>query len=546
MSIHQSSSSIQAFKMSPNIKFVAFLGIVFVSCAQGANILAVFSVPSPSHLIVEISMAKVLAENGHNVTVVTTLKPHVTHKNINLIHVALTEDEKRLMKDTISNLTQRDNTDVFSSLFRMRQQFGFIANKNRDVMKDPRIKDLYENKDNKFDLVMIGYFLNNFQIAIAQKLKVPVVIATSMFQWEIFNSMLGNPSGVEYVPSINTMVKVGPTMTFSQRINNIISICFQRIFAFLMEKDNAAIYYELYGDDPNMPKYEEINKNVSLVLFNSHGISEGPIRANVPGVVEVGGIQVKEKPDPLPQEIADFLNNATHDAILLSLGSNIQGAYLNPDTVQKMFNVLSQLKQRIIWKWEDLNNTPGKSANILYSKWLPQDDILAHPKVVLFINHAGRGGITESQYHGKPMLSLPVFGDQPGNAVKMVSDGFGLSMSLLTLEEKPFRDNILEILDNPKYTRKVGAFSRLFRDRPLSARQTVLYWTEYVLRHHGAPHLQSPLVHMNFVAANNLDVYALLLCVLIIVLYINKLIIQFIYRKLKASPKMETNAKKSN
>jgi len=295
-----------------------------------------------------------------------------------------------------------------------------------------------------------------------------------------------------------------------------------------------------------MPEYEEINKNVSLVLFNSYAISEGPIRPNVPGVVEVGGIQVKEKPDKLPKEITEFLTNATDGAILLSLGSNIQGSFLNPETVQKMFKVLSSLKQRIIWKWEDLKNTPGKSANILFSKWVPQDDILAHPNVVLFINHAGRGGITESQYHGKPMLSLPVFGDQPGNADKMVYDGFGLSMSLLTLEEKPFRDNILEIIENPKYTQKVRAFSKLFRDRPLTARQTVLYWTEYVLRHHGAPHLQSPLLHMNFIAANNLDVYAVLLCALIALLIVNKLIVQFICRKLTGNKKKETKAKKNN
>jgi len=236
-----------------------------------------------------------------------------------------------------------------------------------------------------------------------------------------------------------------------------LQVSLKHLYCIYFEEDLISIKFtsELYGVDPDMPRYEEINKNVSLVLFNSHAISEGPIRPNVPGVVEVGGIQIKEKPDPLPINIAEFLNNSTDGAILLSLGSNIQGAYINRDTVQKMFNVLSKLKQRIVWKWEDLNNTPGKSDNIFYSKWLPQDDILAHPKVVLFINHAGRGGITESQYHGKPMLSLPVFGDQPGNADKMVNDGFGLSMSLLTLEEKPFHDNILEILDNPKYTQKV-------------------------------------------------------------------------------------------
>lgn len=48
-----------------------------------------------------------------------------------------------------------------------------------------------------------------------------------------------------------------------------------------------------------MPEYDELNRNVSLIFFNPQAPSEGPIRPNVPGVIEVGGIQVKKEPDPL-------------------------------------------------------------------------------------------------------------------------------------------------------------------------------------------------------------------------------------------------------
>lgn len=73
-----------------------------------------------------------------------------------------------------------------------------------------------------------------------------------------------------------------------------------------------------------MPEYSEMLKNTSLVFFSSHAASEGPIRPNVPSAIEIGGIQIKDKPDPLPQNIAEFLGNATDGAILLSLGSNVQ------------------------------------------------------------------------------------------------------------------------------------------------------------------------------------------------------------------------------
>ncbi|SPP86137.1 blast:UDP-glucuronosyltransferase 1-9 [Drosophila guanche] len=135
------------------------------------------------------------------------------------------------------------------------------------------------------------------------------------------------------------------------------------------------------------------------------------------------------------------------------------------------------------------------------------------------------------------MLSLPVFGDQPANADGMVKKGFGLTINLLTLEEQPFREGIEEILSNPKYSQTVSTFSKLYRDRPLTARETVIYWTEYVIRHHGAPHLQSPVMHMSFIAANNLDIYAILAIIVVVLLLLAKAVIKFIIRKLSSKSK---------
>jgi len=137
------------------------------------------------------------------------------------------------------------------------------------------------------------------------------------------------------------------------------------------------------------------------------------------------------------------------------------------------------------------------------------------------------------------MLSLPVFGDQPGNAEDMVRSGFGLTINLLTLEEQPFQEAILEILSNPQYAQKVASFSSLYRDRPMTARESVVYWTEYVIRHHGAAHLQSPLVHMNFITANNIDIYVLFAVILVITTLIFKALVKFIYRRFTSKSKKE-------
>ncbi|XP_053960577.1 UDP-glucuronosyltransferase 2B15-like [Anastrepha ludens] len=207
------------------------------------------------------------------------------------------------------------------------------------------------------------------------------------------------------------------------------------------------------------------------------------------------------------QELEKFLNASNKNgAILFSLGSNMKSSNIQPATIQILYKVLSSLEQNVIWKWEDLAKTPGNASNIFYQKWLPQDDILPHPNLKLFITHAGKGGMVEATYHGVPMVAIPIFADQPLNAAKIVSSGYGTQVDIMNLKEDDFKAAILEVLNNPVYRYNVRKFAKLYRDRPLSARESVVYWVEYVLRHHGAAHMQSPLVRMNFIQSSGLDV----------------------------------------
>jgi glucuronosyltransferase len=69
-----------------------------------------------------------------------------------------------------------------------------------------------------------------------------------------------------------------------------------------------------------------------------------------------------------------------------------------------LLEVFGRLKQRILWKWE-VEEMPDKPSNVMLSKWLPQQDVLAHPKVRLFVSHGGQSSCQESLCHQKPMVS---------------------------------------------------------------------------------------------------------------------------------------------
>lgn len=189
-------------------------------------------------------------------------------------------------------------------------------------------------------------------------------------------------------------------------------------------------------------------RNVSLILLNIHFSSSVP-RPYLPNVIEVGGLQVKSKPSPLPPNLQKFLNDSHDGAILFSLGSNAKSNFLPKETVSMLLGAFRKVKQRVVMKWES-DVLEGKPDNVFISKWLPQDDVLAHKNIKAFISHCGYGGLVEAKYHGVPIIAVPFFGDQPANAAMIEQEGWGIKIDLSTTTEDSLKGVIEEIIYNPR------------------------------------------------------------------------------------------------
>jgi UDP:flavonoid glycosyltransferase YjiC (YdhE family) len=59
--------------------------------------------------------------------------------------------------------------------------------------------------------------------------------------------------------------------------------------------------------------------------------------------------------------------------------------------------------------------------------------------VKLFITHAGLGSLAEGVYHGVPLITMPGFADQFGNAAKAERKGFGIQINWPDLTEERLR-----------------------------------------------------------------------------------------------------------
>ncbi|KAI0760926.1 UDP-Glycosyltransferase/glycogen phosphorylase [Trametes elegans] len=56
------------------------------------------------------------------------------------------------------------------------------------------------------------------------------------------------------------------------------------------------------------------------------------------------------------------------------------------------------------------------------SEWAPQTEVLAHPAVGWCLTHAGHNTVLECLLAGVPMITWPVFSDQPSNAIHLADD----------------------------------------------------------------------------------------------------------------------------
>ena len=57
--------------------------------------------------------------------------------------------------------------------------------------------------------------------------------------------------------------------------------------------------------------------------------------------------------------------------------------------------------------------------------------------------------------------------------------------------------------------------SEQFKDRPTTPQQSVVYWTEYVIRHNGASHFKSPASRLSWFQYFLLDVILVVILLLI-------------------------------
>ncbi|RLU27378.1 hypothetical protein DMN91_001182 [Ooceraea biroi] len=281
----------------------------------------------------------------------------------------------------------------------------------------PEFKKICRKDNNeKFDAVIIEAMSDLSLYVLAHRFNAPLIGILSLgihnYHRYIFGSPIlpSHPSNWE----VNTLVE--GNLSFWQRLQNFIDVW---SYLYYWTHHNAVrngIEENFESDTPNVI---DIVKNMSIFLVN-----ENPLfayaRPEQPNVIFFTGFHIQKTPPLLPEDLRQFLDDATEGFLYVSLGTTVSCRNVPKEIVGNFIQVFSKLRYKIVWKYE-CDELPGKLDNALMSQWFPQQGILAHPNIRLFIYQGGQQSTEEAVHYAVPLLGIPIIFEQASRIQRLAS-----------------------------------------------------------------------------------------------------------------------------
>ncbi|XP_050506054.1 UDP-glycosyltransferase UGT5-like [Diabrotica virgifera virgifera] len=489
--------------------FLLFLLLDSFSFIQCVKILGIFPTPSYSHQIVFQPIWKELSLRGHNVTVVT---PHPLNDS-SLTN--LTEIDVSFVYDIVPKYGwPKEYLKLPSTLHKLDYFLNAGNDFTMEIFEYGPVQRIIVQRD-AFDLliVQLSHNMNLLLYGLAFNLHIPIVGISSLGLYLHSHDALGNPTHPIVSPDV--MLNFYGRLSFFEKVQSFLYNIWYRMFYYwyaLPKADKIARKY--FGED--MPYLGDLERNISLLLLNVNPIIHNA-RPNVPNIIEINQMHIKER-KPLPKDIQEYLDSALQGVVYFSLGSNVKSANLTEQIRKEIVAALGELPYNVLWKWET-DYLPDKPDNVMTKKWCPQQDILAHPNIKVFVMQGGLQSIEEAITLEVPFVGIPLITDQHANVKRIVELGLGVKVDYKTLTKDILQNAIMEVAQNPTYKEEVRKAKSILLDEPMKGVEKAVWWIEYVIRHKGAKHLRSPAADMSFCEYFMVDVVLFLLTCITVVLY---------------------------
>ncbi|XP_059208431.1 UDP-glucuronosyltransferase 2A3-like [Centropristis striata] len=459
-----------------------------------------------------------LHARGHQVSVVRSTDSWYI-KETSPLYTSITIDaesgfDEEFLTHFVARLLeiQREGNSVWTRLKLEMEQAEKAAEMYEKACK--MLEVLFDNKDliksiqdTKYDLVLADPAIPG-GVLLAHYLRLPLVFNVRWTSHGEGHFSIA-PSPLSYVPMTGT--KLSDKMSFLERVLNIIFFGFTEYqIAFYVLPYYQAVTTKYLGPDVD---FLSLFPAADLWLMRVDFVFEFP-RPTMPNVVYMGGFQCKPA-KPLPEHLEEFVQSSgEHGVIIMSLGTLI--GELPHDLADDIARAFAKLPQKVIWRHKG-DRPASLGNNTLIVDWMPQNDLLGHPKVKAFVAHGGTNGVQEAIYHGVPIVGLPLIFDQPDNLFRIEARGAGKILDIFSLNEDIFFQGVQEVLNEPSYRMNMQRLSRLHRDQPMKPLDTALFWIEFVMRHKGAAHLRTESYRMPWYSYHSVDVMFFLVGVVLLI-----------------------------
>nr|XP_040057377.1 UDP-glucuronosyltransferase 2A1-like isoform X1 [Gasterosteus aculeatus aculeatus] len=377
------------------------------------------------------------------------------------------------------------------------------------------VTNIFENKelmksfrDSKFDAVLTDP-ANGGGVMLAHYLGLPLMFNA---RWTVHGEahFAIAPSPLSYVPLPPS--ELTDQMTFFERVKNVVFYTMRmHLYKQIVAPHYSALSRRYFGPDAD---YFSLFQAADLWLMRVDFVFEFP-RPTMPNVIYMGGFQCKPA-KPLPEHLEEFVQSSgEHGVIIMSLGTLI-GEFPS-DLADEIAAAFAILPQKVIWRYKG-DRPAALGNNTLLVDWMPQNDLLGHKSIKLFVSHGGTNGIYEAIYHGVPIVGIPIVFDQADNLSRLRAKGVAEVMDVSELNTKNFLNAMQEVMNEPSYRKNMQRLSRLHRDQPMKPLDKALFWMEFVMRHKGAAHLRTESYKMPWYSYHSVDVMLFLLAITVVAL----------------------------
>ncbi|EPQ18274.1 UDP-glucuronosyltransferase 2B31 [Myotis brandtii] len=403
-----------------------------------------------SHWINMKTILDALVQRGHEVTVLTSSASILVDPNkpsaiqFEVFPTSLTKDDfENLFMGLISKWSYMPK-DTFWTYFSLMKDIIWeytdcVQTLCKDVVLNKKL--MTKLQESRFDVVLADAIGPCGEL-LAELLKIPFVYSLRFSPGYTIEKYSGGlPFPPSYVPVV--LSELSDQMTFMERVKNMIYMLY---FDFWFQTYNQKKWDQFYSDVLGRPTtlYETMEK-AEVWLIRTYWDFEFP-RPVLPHFDFVGGLHCKPA-KPLPKEMEEFVQSSgKHGIVVFTLGSMVRN--ISEERANVIASALAQIPQKVLWRFDGKKpDTLGPNTRLY--KWIPQNDLLGHPKTKAFITHGGTNGIYEAIYHGIPVVGIPMFADQPDNIARMKTKGAAIRMDFNTMSSADLLNALKTVINDP-------------------------------------------------------------------------------------------------